>query len=130
MKELIQGGAVHGFQTRNIHSSPYMALYAVYQFDEMIKGKFPLKPTSNEITEELVYCRQVVEMPGYSAKGFEFTTVVLADADERKYPSELDAYLLYTISSRATRKLFILYTDKLATSLQNVNSTLWISDNK
>ncbi|MGE7625414.1 hypothetical protein ACQKMD_21175 [Viridibacillus sp. NPDC096237] len=37
--------------------SPYMTLYAVYQFDEMIKGKFPLEPTSNGITEELAYYR-------------------------------------------------------------------------
>ena len=35
---------------------------AVYQLDEKMVGKFPLKPTSNEIEEELEYCRQVVEM--------------------------------------------------------------------
>ena len=35
---------------------------AVYQLDEEMVGKFPTKPTSNEIEEELEYCRQVVEM--------------------------------------------------------------------
>ena len=35
---------------------------AVYQLDEKMVGKFPLKPTSNEIEEELEYCRQVVVM--------------------------------------------------------------------
>ena len=27
-----------------------------------MKGKFPIKPTSNEVSEELNYCRQVVEV--------------------------------------------------------------------
>ncbi len=35
---------------------------AVYQLDESMKGKFPTKPTSNEVGEELDYCRQVVEV--------------------------------------------------------------------
>lgn len=35
---------------------------AVYQLDEKMVGKFPAKPTSNEITDELDYCRQVVEV--------------------------------------------------------------------
>lgn len=35
---------------------------AVYQLDESTVGKFPEKPTSNEVTEELDYCRQVVEV--------------------------------------------------------------------
>lgn len=34
---------------------------AVYQFDESMKTKFPIKPTSNEVEEELAYCRHVVE---------------------------------------------------------------------
>lgn len=34
---------------------------AVYQLDENMVGKFPEKPASNEVTEELDYCRQVVE---------------------------------------------------------------------
>ncbi|MFT9821167.1 IS1182 family transposase [Lysinibacillus sp. NPDC056185] len=35
---------------------------AVYQLDEEMKEKFPPKPTSNEVMEELNYCRQVVEI--------------------------------------------------------------------
>ena len=35
---------------------------AVYQLDEDMKGNFPTKPTSNEVSEELNYCRQVVEV--------------------------------------------------------------------
>ncbi|PIC99200.1 IS1182 family transposase [Sporosarcina sp. P29] len=35
---------------------------SVYQLEEEMVGKFPEKPTSNEIEEELQYCRQVVEV--------------------------------------------------------------------
>ncbi|KOS66631.1 transposase [Lysinibacillus contaminans] len=35
---------------------------AVYQFDETMKEKFPPKTTSNEVNDELDYCRQVVEI--------------------------------------------------------------------
>lgn len=35
---------------------------AVYQLNEEMVGKFPAKPTSNEVIEELEYCRQVVEV--------------------------------------------------------------------
>lgn len=35
---------------------------AVYQLNEEMVGKFPMKPTSNEVAEELDYCRQVVEI--------------------------------------------------------------------
>lgn len=34
----------------------------VYQLEEEMVGKFPIKPTSNEVTEELDYCRRVVEV--------------------------------------------------------------------
>ena len=35
---------------------------AVYPFDEQMKDKFPEKPTSNDVLEELEYCRQIVEV--------------------------------------------------------------------
>ncbi|OIK07634.1 IS1182 family transposase [Bacillus sp. MUM 13] len=35
---------------------------AVYQIDESIKQKFPPKPTSNEVKEELDYCLQVINV--------------------------------------------------------------------
>ena len=35
---------------------------AVYQLDEKMVGKFPVKPTSNDLTEEINYCRKVVEI--------------------------------------------------------------------
>ncbi len=35
---------------------------AVYQIDESMKEKFPEKATSDEVTEELSYCRQVIRV--------------------------------------------------------------------
>jgi hypothetical protein len=35
---------------------------AVYQIDESIKEKFPVKPTSNEIADELDYCNQIISI--------------------------------------------------------------------
>ena len=66
------------------------------------------------ITEEQkVYMKGILIMPGYMAKGFEFTTVVLADANAVTYHEDMDAYLLYTIASRATRRLFLIVEGQL-----------------
>ena len=35
---------------------------AVYQFDESMKEKFPPKPTSDEVKEELAYCESVISV--------------------------------------------------------------------
>lgn len=35
---------------------------AVYQVDESIKEKFPAKPTTNEVNDELNYCREVISV--------------------------------------------------------------------
>lgn len=85
-------------------------------------------PQVTLITEnQKTYMKGILIMPGYMAKGFEFTTVVLADADSTVYASEMDAYLLYTIASRATRKLFILTEDleKLPRALQHIKEELY-----
>ena len=81
--------------------------------EQLFKDLKPLVPALQLVTEEQkVYMKGILIMPGYMAKGFEFTTVVLADANSHVYHEEMDAYLLYTIASRATRKLFLL-TDGL-----------------
>lgn len=48
---------------------------AVYQFDEDMKGKFPSKPTSNEVIDELDYCRQVVEIVETDSKAAQLPIV-------------------------------------------------------
>ncbi|MEK4423926.1 HelD family protein [Solibacillus sp. FSL K6-1523] len=83
-----------------------------------------LKPLVSElqlVTEkQKVYMKGILIMPGYMAKGFEFTTVVLADADANVYAEEMDAFLLYTIASRATRKLFLLTRGQLPKALAQI----------
>ncbi|MEG0473464.1 MAG: AAA family ATPase, partial [Solibacillus sp.] len=81
----------------------------------------PLVPELQLVTEkQKVYMKGILIMPGYMAKGFEFTTVVLADADAKVYAEEMDAYLLYTIASRATRKLFLLTRGQLPKALEHI----------
>lgn len=91
---------------------------------EELKGFIPEIRLITE--EDKVYMKGILIMPGYMAKGFEFTTVVLADAYAVTYQSEADETLLYTIVSRATRKLFILTNDveKLPPSLDKVDKNL------
>lgn len=48
---------------------------AVYQLNEDMVGKFPTKPTSNEIEEELDYCRQIVKVVETQSKVSEIPAV-------------------------------------------------------
>ncbi|MCH7320464.1 AAA family ATPase [Solibacillus sp. MA9] len=81
----------------------------------------PFIPELQLITEkQKVYMKGLLIMPGYMAKGFEFTTVVLADANAQAYAEDMDAYLLYTIASRATRKLFLLTEGTLPKALAHI----------
>ncbi|AWE06209.1 DNA helicase [Lysinibacillus sp. 2017] len=86
-----------------------------------------LIPTLQLVTEEQkVYMKGILIMPGYMAKGFEFTTVVLADASAHVYHEEMDAYLLYTIASRATRKLFLLSDGTLPKALAHISEQYYL----
>lgn len=81
----------------------------------------PLLPQLQLVTEEQkVYMKGLLIMPGYMAKGFEFTTVLVADANAGVYREEMDAYLLYTIASRATRQLFLVTDGTLPKALTHI----------
>ena len=81
----------------------------------------PLIPQLQLVTEEQkVYMKGILIMPGYMAKGFEFTTVVIADANKAVYHEEMDAYLLYTLASRATRQLFLITDGTLPKALAHI----------
>ncbi|WP_339215016.1 RNA polymerase recycling motor HelD [Solibacillus sp. FSL W8-0372] len=81
----------------------------------------PLVPQLQLVTEEQkVYMKGILIMPGYMAKGFEFTTVVVADANAGVYTEKMDAYLLYTMASRATRQLFFVTGGTLPKALADI----------
>ncbi|MER2122225.1 MAG: RNA polymerase recycling motor HelD [Solibacillus sp.] len=81
----------------------------------------PLLPQLQLVKEEQkVYMKGLLIMPGYMAKGFEFTTVLVADANAHVYREEMDAYLLYTIASRATRQLFLVTDGTLPKALAHI----------
>jgi transposase len=74
---------------------------AVYQINESMKEKFPSKPTSNEVKDEVDYCRQVIEVvetqpqiaaiPAVKEK-LNFLKEVVEDYEEElNYSSDPDA---------------------------------------
>ncbi|WP_339175014.1 DNA helicase [Solibacillus sp. FSL R5-0691] len=89
--------------------------------EQLYKELKPLLPQLQHVTEEQkVYMKGLLIMPGYMAKGFEFTTVLVADANANVYREEMDAYLLYTIASRATRQLFLVTDGTLPKALAHI----------
>lgn len=89
--------------------------------EQLYKELKPLLPQLQLVTEEQkVYMKGLLIMPGYMAKGFEFTTVLVADANAHVYKEEMDAYLLYTIASRATRQLFLVTDGILPKALAHI----------
>ncbi|MBD8032715.1 HelD family protein [Solibacillus merdavium] len=89
----------------------------------------PLVPQLQLVTEEQkVYMKGILIMPGYMAKGFEFTTVVVADANAEVYTEKMDAYLLYTMTSRATRQLFFVTGGILPKALAHIGEQYYRKD--
>lgn len=89
--------------------------------EQLYKELKLLLPHLQLVTEEQkVYMKGLLIMPGYMAKGFEFTTVLVADANASVYREEMDAYLLYTIASRATRQLLLVTDGTLPKALAHI----------
>ena len=59
------------------------------------------------------YKTGIITTPAYLAKGLEFDAVIIADASENIYKTDLDAQQLYVASTRALHELIINYNDKL-----------------
>ena len=74
---------------------------AVYQLDEEMKGKFPTKPTSNEVTEELDYCRQVVEIVETQSKVAQIPAVKEKLNVLKEVIEDYDVQLSYSIDPDA-----------------------------
>jgi DNA helicase-2/ATP-dependent DNA helicase PcrA len=67
----------------------------------------------------------VVVVPVYLAKGLEFDTVVIANADQEVYGREPDRQLLYTACTRALHQLFIFYENQLTSFITAVDRQLY-----
>ena len=65
-----------------------------------------LKDTDSEIK------KGVLVMPSYLAKGLEFDAVIVYNASDNNYKSEMDRRLLYVACTRALHHLTIYYTGK------------------
>lgn len=56
----------------------------------------------------------IMVIPSYLAKGLEFDVVIVYDANEDNYASELDGKLLYVACTRALHQLKVYYTGKIS----------------
>ncbi len=93
--------------------------------DESNKIHSGLKEIGLEIenitTGSEVYNGGICTLPSHLAKGLEFDSVIISDADESIYNSEkaIDMKLLYVAMTRPLHELNILYTNEISIPLQN-----------
>ena len=75
----------------------------------------------NITTGSEMYNGGICALPSHLAKGLEFDSVIISDADESIYNSEktIDMKLLYVAMTRPLHELNILYSDELSFPLQN-----------
>ena len=74
---------------------------AVNQLDENMVGKFPEQPTLNEVTEELDYCRQVVEVVETQLKIAQIPVVKEKLIVLKEVIDDYEAHLSYSHDSDA-----------------------------
>lgn len=75
--------------------------------------------------EDDVFHRGVVVMPSYLAKGLEFDTVLVVDADSTHYQTEHDRHILYTVCTRALHRLEIYYTGDISSFIAEMEESLY-----
>lgn len=71
------------------------------------------------------FTRGVVIIPAYLAKGLEFDSVLIVNADKFSYGQETDRHMLYTICTRALHRLIICFNGVLTPLISVVNPHLY-----
>lgn len=82
---------------------------------ERLKGRMDMRLIHNDSIADL---RGTLIMPVYLAKGLEFDTVLVCDADSAHYQTEDDKRLLYVASTRALHRLNLFYTGDISPLLK------------
>lgn len=75
--------------------------------------------------EEDDFHRGIVVMPSYLAKGLEFDTVLVIDADSAHYRTGYDRHILYTICTRALHRLALFYSGELSPFISEMQEELY-----
>lgn len=75
--------------------------------------------------EEDDFHRGTVVMPSYLAKGLEFDTVLVVDADNAHYHTGYDRHLLYTICTRALHRLELFYSGEISPFITAIPEELY-----
>lgn len=99
---------------------------AVYQIDESMKGRFPTKTTSNEVVDELNYCRemisvvesepQIAKIPAVQEKLNVLKEVVEDYTEQLSYSTDPDA----RVGHKTTDSSFFGYKTHLAMSDERI----------
>jgi len=76
-----------------------------------LKKRHNLKLVHNGALTDI---RGVIIIPIYLAKGLEFDSVLICDADRSHYHTEDDKRLLYIASTRALHRLSLYYTGDMS----------------
>ncbi len=75
------------------------------------------------LNHDEAYLGGVVIIPGYLTKGLEFDVVIISDADDQSYRTELlDARLIYVAMTRASHKLYIGWIGNMTSLLEKQTS--------
>ena len=77
------------------------------------------------INDEAALGSAPVILPIYLAKGLEFDSVIIPDADAESYHWEADRKILYTACTRALHRLILYYESNLSPLVEEVNSDLY-----
>jgi DNA helicase-2/ATP-dependent DNA helicase PcrA len=77
--------------------------------------------------EEDEFRRGVIIAPAYLAKGLEFDSVLIPNADSSNYGSETDRHLLYTICTRALHRLILFHYGELSPLISAFDPQLYLS---
>ena len=75
----------------------------------MLKNEFPTLKLVSGVNNHL---NGTLVLPAFASKGLEFDAVIIFNANEEEFNSELDKQLLYIACSRALHSLTLIHTSK------------------
>ena len=115
MLDKVNDYRVEGFETTAVICKSQKEVNSVYsKLSKMLPDVYKLSP------EDTVLEKGVLVMPIYLAKGLEYDTVIVYEANRENYNEAADKQLLYIAATRALHRLALCYTGELSPFLSEV----------
>lgn len=115
MVDKVKDYRVEGFETTAVLCKSQKEVNSVYsKLSKMLPDVYKLSP------EDTVLEKGVLVMPIYLAKGLEYDTVIVYEANRENYNEAADKQLLYIAATRALHRLALCYTGELSPFLSEV----------